>query len=252
MCMNINILRHIGLTDNEISIYITLLKKGPLSATDISHKTKLHRRNVYDALDRLIDKGVVSTFRENKRKYFSALEPHIFREIINERMHVLKQIDSEIKTNLIPEIMQLKRLSETETEVELFRGSEGLKKVFMSLLDYGNDYDIIGATDKMSDILRFNLPNFHKMRIKKNIQNRLLFNADSKKRGRELAKMKLTQVRYLKSEFSPPMQIRMFGDIAELLLISQDEPLAIRIHNQKIADSFREYFNILWKNADAK
>ena len=43
-----------------------------------------------------------------------------------------------------------------------------------------------------------------------------------------------------------PSWILVYKDVSAIIL-QGDEPLAIEITNQKIADSFREYFEAFWK-----
>ncbi len=51
-----NLLQDLDLTQNEARIYETLLKNGTSSVPDISQASGIHRRNIHDALRRLIDK----------------------------------------------------------------------------------------------------------------------------------------------------------------------------------------------------
>jgi len=57
--MHRQILEEIGLSPNEAKIYETLLSSGEVGVSDISLKANVHRRNVYDALNRLVEKGLV-------------------------------------------------------------------------------------------------------------------------------------------------------------------------------------------------
>ena len=56
----------IGFSPSEIKIYLHLLRTGSSYANKISSETKINRTNVYEALDRLISKGVVSFITKNK------------------------------------------------------------------------------------------------------------------------------------------------------------------------------------------
>ena len=47
-------LKQIGLTTNESKVYLALLDLGPSLAGQISRKTGLHRRTVYDTTEGLI------------------------------------------------------------------------------------------------------------------------------------------------------------------------------------------------------
>ena len=57
--MEIETLKQFGLTTNEAIVYQTLLGLGPSLAGQISKKTGLHRRTVYDTTERLIKKGII-------------------------------------------------------------------------------------------------------------------------------------------------------------------------------------------------
>ena len=58
--MEEELLAEFGLTRNEIRVYLTLLKMGSALAGEITEKTGIHRRNIYDSLERLQEKGLVS------------------------------------------------------------------------------------------------------------------------------------------------------------------------------------------------
>jgi len=71
-----NELNEIGLTENESKIYLALIDLGPSLAGQISRKTGLHRRTVYDSIEMLIKKGLVGYIKNNNRKL--KLEKHKF------------------------------------------------------------------------------------------------------------------------------------------------------------------------------
>ena len=58
--MNTKILEAAGLTGNEIKVYLALLELGSVTAGEILKKIEIHRGAVYDTLDKLMEKGLVS------------------------------------------------------------------------------------------------------------------------------------------------------------------------------------------------
>ena len=50
------LLREMGLSPNEARVYEALLKTGEASVQTIAIKSKVHRRNVYDAISKLMEK----------------------------------------------------------------------------------------------------------------------------------------------------------------------------------------------------
>ena len=61
-------LKELGLTDNEIRIYLLLLQEGTLNPTMVSQKLGLHRGYVYDVLERMQEKLVVNSILQNNKK----------------------------------------------------------------------------------------------------------------------------------------------------------------------------------------
>ena len=70
----VDVFRSIGLSKNEIIVFLDLISYKTSSALNISSRTKLHRANVYDALKRLIDKGFVTEVLQNEKRSFRALD----------------------------------------------------------------------------------------------------------------------------------------------------------------------------------
>ena len=58
--METSLLREIGLTDNEIRIYIELLKQGEALASELANRTKVNRTLTYQILNKLIEWGLIS------------------------------------------------------------------------------------------------------------------------------------------------------------------------------------------------
>ncbi len=91
--MDEQILEEIGFTRNEIKIYLALLKLGASTTGKIIESTGLHRAIVYDTLEKLLKKGIVSFVIQNNRKVFKAYDPerlknNIYDILITEKVLV--------------------------------------------------------------------------------------------------------------------------------------------------------------------
>jgi len=58
--MDTKLLQEIGLTNSEITIYTTLLRTGVIKAGELVREVNLHRSRIYEAINRLTEKGLVS------------------------------------------------------------------------------------------------------------------------------------------------------------------------------------------------
>jgi hypothetical protein len=87
----------------------------------------------------------------------------------------------------------------------------------------------------------------HNKRIEQGINCRLLFNQGTdpehlKKRNMQ----KGCEARYMSIPIKTPSWIMVYKDTTAIGLPS-DEEMAVEIINQKVADSFKEYFEAFWK-----
>lgn len=232
------VLEQLGLTKVESKIYITLLELGPSLAGQISRKSGVHRRNVYDATERLIEKGLIGYILRNNRRYFEATDPERILEILKEKEEKV----NEILPNLKARYNSVKEKQETV----FYKGKDGLKTIFEDQLNIGKEILILGASPLANEILRFYFKWFDKRRAKKRIWVRILFDESVKK---NIGKIPLSKVRYLPKDYSSPTAINIYGDKTAIILWSEEKPIAIVIKNKEISEGYRKYFELMWKIA---
>ena len=116
-------------------------------AGEITKKSGIHRRSVYDAIERLIQKGLVSYLKTNNRKYFEAVNPERLLEILKEK-------EDNIKT-LLPELKLLKETSKEKKETLFFRGKQALRTVFDDQIRVGKEICIFGDAVNVKERLKF-------------------------------------------------------------------------------------------------
>ena len=92
------ILRKIGLSEEEINLYILLLRKGASKATLLAKDLGLARTTVYRFLASLHSKGLVGENVQDSVKYFYAVDPERIPEILEERAEELREKISELKS----------------------------------------------------------------------------------------------------------------------------------------------------------
>ena len=69
-------LEKLGLSPNESKIYFALLDIGSSTADKISQKAGIHRRTIYDNIEKLLNKGLINyTIRGNKKPTNGAQSP---------------------------------------------------------------------------------------------------------------------------------------------------------------------------------
>ena len=101
----------IGLNKSEAKIYLSLVHKGSAIASDLVKSTGIHRNIIYDNLDKLILKGLVSYITEGSKKRFFAQKADSLEEFVDEKQKILDEEKQKI-SKLVPQIQDILNSSE--------------------------------------------------------------------------------------------------------------------------------------------
>jgi len=230
-----------GLTKNEAKVYLALVKIGDSLASTIAKITTLHRRPVYDSLDKLIEKGLVSYNIKSGKKYFQAQNPEKILSILKDKENEIEQI--------LPELISKFNATKPEVFSEIYEGKEGLKTVMELILKENKDWLSIGSTGKGPSVIPYFLEHWHKRRIKQKIQFKTLIadTLEGRERTKKFSKIGMAKVKFLPKEIKHPQTIWIFGNKVAIILVSIEHLTIFLIDNKEIAASFRDYFNWMWK-----
>ncbi|MFH1127141.1 MAG: helix-turn-helix domain-containing protein [archaeon] len=245
--MNTENLEKLGLSPNESKIYLALLDIGSSTADKISQKAGIHRRTIYDNIEKLLNKGLISYSIRSSKKYFEAADPNRLKDIISEKKQKIENQEKILK-DILPELLIAQKYSKDKQEVNVYKGKEGIKTILWDILRTGKPNCVIGAHS--SEEFRDMLALFHKERIKLKIKNRMIFKRDDIKRALRFSKLPYTEVRIMPTEYGSPIAINIYGDKIGLLIRSVRNPLGVMIKNKDTADGFRAYFEVLWNSCE--
>jgi len=235
----------VGLTEGEAKAYLALSELGSCTVGPIVKKSGIAYSNIYDVLDRLIKKGLVSFVIKSKTKHFQAAPPVNLvdyldkkeKEIISQRenlKHVLKDLES------------LHELKETQ-EAEVFIGKNGLKaayeKLFKNELKNEEYLFFYIYEEKYAEESNY----FYNSIVDSVKQFKIRGIANKEWKNSWFAKkIKFWKVKFV--DFPIPGNIDIVKD--KVFIVSwTPSPVGILIHSKEIADNFKSYFNEVWKKA---
>ncbi|MBS3166203.1 hypothetical protein J4444_03715 [Candidatus Woesearchaeota archaeon] len=225
---------NVGLTKTEAKIYLMLLDITKSQAGILSRKTGIHRRSIYDALDRLIEKGLVSYIVENGKRFYSPTDPKRIQELIDEQKEEVYQ--------LLPLLHAKFSEHKGKQETLFFRGPEGIKTIFEDQIRDGKDVYIIGASHNAKELMKFYLPHYTNKRVKNKIKLHALYAGE-----RHQMPVPLAEVRYLPESFASLVSTNIYGDKAAIIIWLPHDPVAILVKQPDVAKTFKNYFDMLWK-----
>ncbi len=234
------ILADTGLNQNEALVYLALNELGSSTVTKIADKCKIHRTNIYDSLQKLIDRGLASYFVREDVKYFETTDPENLLKLI-------KLKEAEI-INILPQLKLRSAMAAHEGTAMILKGTRAFMNILSAFLDYNQPIYAFGIPKSAPDMLRTQIPHFHKERLAKKVWMYHLYNFDAQERVNELKKMPLTDARYIDDQFKSEVSTNVCGD--EVVLAFWTNPVFIvQIKNKSIADAYKHYFQLLWDSA---
>ena len=175
------ILREVGLSPNESRVYEAMLQLGEASVQEISNKSKVHRRNVYDSLSKLGEKGLVSEVFVKGEKNFRAMNPERLMDLIKEKEEQVNKV--------LPEMKGKYGAIEEKEQAYLYRGVDGVKTYLQNILEQKETVYFIGAKGMWLDPrLKHFLPKFQRERKRLGIKFMHIFDYEVKKQLPDILK----------------------------------------------------------------
>ncbi|MEK6839905.1 MAG: helix-turn-helix domain-containing protein, partial [Nanoarchaeota archaeon] len=235
----------LGLTKNEIKLYTTLLGKGAVTSGILVKETGIHVSAVYYALENLIKKGLVAYVLKARRKYFQAEDPKQLSRLLEEKKEALDAI--------LPRLHDMKKASTAPITVLVHEGFKGFKGIYdhiLSTLTTGKEYYVFGARqigDPAHEELNAFLINYHRQREKKGINVNIIFNKDVKEKI--LTKTRDFKGMHIKFMNTPTNSYVLIYADRVINFLFTERLLAIEIINKEVAQSYKEFFKLMWKSA---
>jgi HTH-type transcriptional regulator, sugar sensing transcriptional regulator len=242
------ILENIGFTKSETSTYLALLDLGTSTTGPIIKKAKIPQGKIYVILDKLLNKGIITHTIKSGIKHFQAKDPQTLLSWFEELEKNIQNKKNKL-LEILPELRLKYESTEYEKQVEIYEGFSGLKILYSLILEKGKTIQIIGSTTSTPEQLETYLINWHKERIDKKIDLKLIYSKERKKYAKNREKMNHTQVKYLNLPFSPSWTTIMEDYVITVTMTDMKNISCFLIKDKNVAKAQRDYFEIMWKQA---
>src|SRR3989339_1197455 len=232
----------LGFSHNQAIVYKALIEIGQCKAQAIIKKTNLHRNIVYEALEVLVEKHLAFKTTKGGVALFQLSDANTLVQDAKSQLTAAQEVAHEINS----------LRQESTHEIKLYEGVEGLKSHRYKILDdikkspEGGELLVLGVHSKANqEPLESFWEKFHHKRAAEHIPARMLFPTDIDYTVQKRNKIPFTKVRLLPQQMKNPSSIDIWKDQVAFMLYDI-EPFIIAIKNQTLANSFREYFEMLW------
>ena len=249
--MNIEILEKAGLAKNEIKVYLVLLEKGESTSGPLIKEIGINSSKVYESLERLGKKGLVSYVRKTNKKYFQATNPDRLLDYLDEKKKQLDEEKTEI-AKILPNLRTLRKKSkEEEQEATIFQGLKGYKTLLENMLNELNPNGtyLAFASGMLKQVLGPYWYIYQKKKSQYRIKSRCIWDPKVKKQKLYLKEYEGVGRFISTGSYLSPVDIFIFNDKVIQISYSTKPIFAVLIISKGMAQSYRDLFETIWKSA---
>lgn len=246
--MLIHTLQHLGYSEKESQIYLTLIELGTNPASTVARFVWENRVTVYSNLKNLIKKWIVFESKKDNIQVYTAISPELLLEIEKTKFERLE--------SALPELLLLMNTHSKKPKITFYDGVEWLKNLIRNVIkDFQNNpeweiHGFLGANDMDAEVEEF---------IRKSLE--------TKKEKPETIRTNIILVgsheywyaNYCKEHYNTkivesgvfPMEHEIFtyGNKVAILMYHKKEVAWIIIESTSLAHGIRSMFELIWKYA---
>ena len=243
-----NSLKELGLSENEIKLYVMSLSLGPTTITKLSKHLSVNRPNIYKLIRGLEEHGLAQ-FSERSRyqRSFVVKAPTVVRELLAKKRNALGEFDQRL-VSAMPDLLSLYKQGEVPTKIRVMSGEEEFLKVFdQSLEEAKEEMQFFGSTSEFIGFITWKVEKeWIKRRIKKGLKMRVLaLPSDEAKALKSKDREELRETRIIKEATPFATSFLIFAN--KVTLWQPKAQLVVLIEDQYFVEMLRSMFEWMWE-----
>jgi len=233
-------LKAYGLTEKEITVYMSLLPLGTVNLQLIAKRLDFPRTTVYNTLSQLIEKGLVSRLVKKGVNHFTAVDPQKLTAKLEEKKHLIESI--------MPNLQALKMQVADLSSVEIYEGFKGVYTVLCDVFKEKQQTYYFGGYAGALEILKHIPDHARMMRLEKKIPARIVIAPIEAEIFHDKTYKSLTEMRFLDAMKNFPCMILIYGNNVAIHTV-EGELIGIIIRNKEVAVAMKLIFDMYWMQA---
>lgn len=238
------ILHNLGLSEKEAKTYLAVLEVGSATIKPIAEKAGVKRTSVYNFIDRLVRKGLISQTQIRNRMHYTALPPARLVELQKESLSAIE--------NTLPEFMSMFNMSRKKPKIQYFEGPEQMKNIVREEARCRKETRYIWTGRDILEIVGVKfMTEVDRQRIKNGI-----FIKTIRFREKDLpypfssaGTKHLRQLRYAPRGINIPMTMGIYDTGKVGFLSTRHEGFGILIESQEFMQTMTVFHELLWQKS---
>ncbi|HRY82469.1 MAG TPA: helix-turn-helix domain-containing protein [Candidatus Moranbacteria bacterium] len=229
----------LGLSEQEASIYLALLKIGGSIASKIAKEAGMQRTAVYPILKTLAHKNCILVYFRKNKKFYYAQKPQKLLSVFENKIKGFESI--------IPFLESAEKKKETIFGLQFVETKEELQQFYLNVLeDYKNkSYCIVGNVNAWEEGQSEFLHQYRLDRAKAKIKTKALLTHSSRRLNPTDNKKYLREFKYLPEKYEFNCTMDIFDD--KISVVSPNlSSMAVIISIPEMVGIFKAMFEIIW------
>ena len=231
------LIQQFGLNEKQADVYLACLELGSATVQEVAEKSKVKRTSIYNFLEEMKEKGLLSEIRHHGKTLLVAEDPQTLLEQEKEQLKQLEQF--------MPELRALYNRPGNKPRVRFYQGKEGVRNVYMDLLETGEPVFAFTDYEKMFESFGDWTWFVPEERVKRGIPFKGI--ARDGKGGRKVKSLdhKQNRVTKLVKEIQFDTEVHIYGN--KVSMISFRKPYAgVIIEDPAIALTMKTVWQMVW------
>lgn len=245
--MLIDNLVQLGLSAKESQVYLAALELGPTTILELSKKTTIKRSTIYEFINNLVAKDLLTKSVRGKKKIFIPSDPKKFESLVEKQKSLLQEI--------LPELLSINQLTAAKPKTQIYEGLAGVKKAFNDTLAANQPICAFCSMSNISsEVLEYLSSEYQRKRIKKNISLRAIVSSDRPEQIFPTDEKSLSDIFSIDSQkFPGNLWLNIYGGKISFISYNKNSRLfAAIIDDENLARSMKSFFDLAWLGAEKK
>lgn len=247
------ILSQLDLNTNDTKVFLAAFELGYAPASAIAKQASLNRITAYEALKRLVKKGLVKSRAKTGSgvKYFEVEDITIIQEALSEKKASIEHALSDIE-KLAPLLNDQYSGRSEKPAVLYYEGRSGIKNILLdSLRKKPMEIVSFASADFLeSGYDQHFLESYWKKRVDLKIPSRGIIPRTEKAVAlftSEKNQRELRLIRFVNPEgYIFKNEIDIYGDTVSIISLVKGNEHGVILRSRSIAESLRSIFNLVW------
>lgn len=241
----------LGLSNEEIQVYLAALEQGSVSVLELAKITQIPRTTVYLLIDSLVKHGLLKRMVKGKKKHYIPAQPREILTLGKNKQHQLAQSLQELEQE-IPQLDAMYRTQHSIPKIQYYQGTDEVKKIYEETLEADKIYVHCMSQSGM-EIMGDYLNKYFMRVIRRMIHSqKILSDSPADKLYQQEYSTSRNQIVCIPAKLGTNTDYMIYGNKVAFITYREGQPVGVVICDKEIAHFEKIRFQMVWEKFASK